>query len=488
MNETKEDILNLYEFCNLENYKGDKALLKSLLDEIWQKRQNHIPIDINTSEETHYDRVIASEQKFITFKEDQIKSRNYVGVVKFEHFTINLLPKIFFNGKQENTTEQEVEAIQANILWWLSYCRKIRFPKYKSNLNSIKSNFFDILIFIFAQYTRESFSHCLLQAYDEVSNELSFMKGRLDVNSYITNNLSKGNWHKLSCTYDSFEFDNHFNRIVKYVAKLLFRATESRENKKLLSEILFILDEVSDVFVTYEDCHKVKLNPLFEDFNIILDYCKLFLANSITFSYKNQFKVFAFLLPMEYIFEDFFYGFFKKHQNGKGQIQNLSSQKSDLYLAKLFENNSLVKSNVFNMKHDIYFEHLNRKVIVDLKYKIAYLKDDFNNSQKYKHGVSQNDLYQVVSYAIRREVTEVYIVYPHTLSSQFGNDINGEKSVKFIVHDSLSGKDIAINIVKVPIIHSDFPNMDKNRTLQVNFINTEKILISQINKRLSLIQ
>ena len=57
---------------------------------------------------------------------------------------------------------------------------------------------------------------------------------------YINENISRGNWHKLSCIYDSFEIDNHFNRIIKYVANFLLQSTQRYDNRNLLSEIIFM--------------------------------------------------------------------------------------------------------------------------------------------------------------------------------------------------------------------------------------------------------
>ena len=131
-----------------------------------------------------------------------------------------------------------------------------------SNLSSIQSNFFEVLIYMFANYTRNVLNNCLYQAYTEVHNEIGFMKGRLSINSYISENLSKGRWHKLSCIYDTFDFDNLFNRIIKSVTSLLFGTTQVVKNKQLLSEILFILDDVTDINATYADCGKIQLNPL----------------------------------------------------------------------------------------------------------------------------------------------------------------------------------------------------------------------------------
>jgi 5-methylcytosine-specific restriction enzyme subunit McrC len=462
-------IIDLYEYANQEKFDGDPELLEAFLDDIWKKRPQ-LPFNyFDISEEDEYDPSISSHQKFITLlKNSNIKSRKYVGIIKYNQFTINLLPKIFYDKNTLDWSEKEIKAIQANILWWLSYCRKIKFPKTKSDLSTIKSNFFEVFIYLFAIYTKEVFSYCLYQSYTEIDNELNFMKGRLNVKRYITDNISKARHHKLSCIYDSFEFDNPFNRIIKSVANILIGTTENNENKQLLSEIIFILDEVSDIKAKYSDCEKVKLNPLYEDMLTVLDYCKLFLANSLTFSYKNQFRVFAFLLPMEYVFEDFIFGFMEKHLNDIQGIENLRFQKSDLYLAKLHEN------NVFNLQHDIYFEYYGKKIIADTKYKIIDSSKKSSKNKDYKHGVSQSDLYQVISYSIRRKAKDIFLIYPQTLIEQ--QEGKRDKTITFKITDEFSGVNIDVNVVKVPVINNKFPEIDQLQSLQRNFDHTEKKL------------
>jgi 5-methylcytosine-specific restriction enzyme subunit McrC len=78
-------------------------------------------------------------QQFIQFlhKTNQIKSNNYVGVIHFEGHRINLLPKVFF--KPVKNTVRQISKISSTIfLWWLSYCRKVRFPNYQAALESTK--------------------------------------------------------------------------------------------------------------------------------------------------------------------------------------------------------------------------------------------------------------------------------------------------------------------------------------------------------------
>lgn len=474
--------INLFEYSNKKGYYGDNDELEAFLDEIWNKRGIYSFGNDEVSEDT-LDNDLVLKQKFLSFlKGNYIKSMNYIGVIKFNDTVINLLPKIFFDDTKDDYSDAEIEAVHANILWWLIYCNKFKFRKSMVSMNSIRNNFFEIFIYFFASYTRYVLSNLLFKSYEELNEEMSFVRGRIDIPTYVVENLSKAKWHKLFCIYDSFEFDNQFNRIIKYVSRLLSSATKNYENKRMLSDILFLLDEVSDVSVTLQDCDKVKLNPMFEDMRTVLDYCKLFIANSITYSYKNEFKVYAFLLPMEEVFEDFIFGFIEKHFRNYQGISNLTCQKSDLYLAKLIKNGQLINDKVFNLKHDIYYEYYGEKIIVDTKYKVI----DPNSSDN-KCGVQQNDLYQQISYAIRRKSRKLILIYPHTIKSQFADrEDEPDISVKFIVTDEFSGDEIEIKIIRVPIIHHAFPDIDDSRTLGKNFEITDSILEECLIKEMEL--
>ncbi|OCG05265.1 McrC family protein [Gilliamella sp. wkB112] len=419
-------ITNLFEYQNKVHLDESFDELESFLDEIWQKREKCTYF--NSSEDEYME-----SQKFIQFlhKTKEIKSNKYVGVIYCDNQKINLLPKIFFDSRLEYTVNQ-INQINNHILWWLSYCRKIRFPNYQTELGGTKGDFFEVLIYLFSKYTRELLNNSIYQQYEEINREVPFMKGRLNTNEYIKENLSKGNWHKLNCNYDSFELDNEFNRMIKFVATLLFNITNNVDNKKNLREILFVLDEVSDIRVSALQCSRIKFNPMFEQFEIVRDYCLLFLINSITFDYKNNLKLFAFLLPMEYLFEDFIFGFIKK------EIPSISikSQRKDVFLDE---------EKTFQIQPDLFLFSSNGNIIIDSKYKIIY-----SNSHDSKKGVSQTDLYQMLAYAIRFKVNDVYLFYPNNIINPEVNPIGTE----FVISDELAYQQkIKISAYQLPIIN-----------------------------------
>ena len=416
-------MINLFEYENKVPFKYDFDGLELFLDDIWKNREKNSFYSDNEEDKIE-------SQRFLQFlhKSKEIKSNKYVGVIHFEGKQINLLPKIFFDPEKDYSSN-DVHQIQNHILWWLSYCRKIKFPSYQASMGSAQSDFFEVLIYLFSKYTRELLNSAIYQQYEEVSEELSFIKGRLNVNQYINENISRGNWHKLNCTYDAFVFDNEFNRIIKYVTTILFNVTSSADNKKNLREILFILDEVSDERATAEQCSRITFNPIFGAFETVRDYCQLFLNNAVSFDYKNDLKLFAFLLPMEYVFEDFIFGFIEKEISSI----NAKSQRSDTYLDE---------GGIFKLKPDLFLKTSEKSLIADTKYKIVYSDD-----KDPKKGISQNDLYQMLAYAVRFEVDEIVLFYPNT--------IVGDQNYKaqLIIKDKWAeGKEINIKAFQLPVL------------------------------------
>ncbi len=448
-------MLNLFEYQNKVEFPTSFGKLEEFLDEIWKNREKS---------DYYYDE--ASDkievQQFIQFlhKSKQLKSNKYVGVIHFEGQKINLLPKIFYNAEVEYGKE-EVNAIQNHILWWLSYCSKIKFPNYQTSLGDQKSDFFEVLIYLFSKYTRELLSNSIYQQYEEIRRELSFIKGRLDTVEYVNQNISKGRWHKLSCTYDAFVFDNKFNRIIKFVTTLLFRATTSSENKKYLREILFILDEVSNERASAEECANIAFNPMFGQFETVRDYCYLFLSNSISFDYKNDLKLFAFLLPMEYVFEDFIFGLIDR------EIEEVKAKAQD-------RSKYLDVAKTFALKPDLFLQLATKSIIADTKYKIVY-----SDEKDPKKGISQSDLYQMLAYAVRFKIDEVILFYPNTIKGY-----QDKVSELFIEDELADGRQISIKSYQLLIINESLLSQpfDKGIYLAEMFEETKEKLIGKIKE------
>ncbi len=434
-------MINLFEYQNKEQLEINSEGIEEFLDHIWKSREKT---------EYFYNREPAEEfQQFVHFfrRTREIKSKKYVGIIYYEGHAINLLPKIFYDRNIEYS-DGNIRNIYNHVLWWLSYCRRIQFPNYQTALDTSAANFLEILIYLFSKYTRELLAGFQFMQYQELNEELHYVKGRIDMNKYVGKNLSTGNWHSIHCSYDSFVSDNTFNRIVKYVSRMLLNVTKRKENAKNLREIIFILDDVSDINVTAEMCRGIYFNPVFSSFEIVKNYCYLFLNNSVSLSYKDEFKIFAFLLPMEYLFEDFIFGFIKKELPDIDLISQSTSAKLDA-------------EGRFTLKPDLLISLPSGSYLADTKYKIVYT----DNSDP-KRGISQSDLYQMTAYAIRFGISDVLLLYPNAIDSQ-------KPDSSFItIKDEFSGGNIEIHTFQLPVMsRSIFQNIavEKNTPLSIVF-------------------
>jgi 5-methylcytosine-specific restriction enzyme subunit McrC len=400
------------------------------LSGVWQNRNHFVELQDELSEEELQEQRI-QKQRFFDFTIDgKISARNYVGVVQYENVRIEVYPKIFAHEEPGNSKQW-----QLNLLYWLTYCRKIKFPFSFADVSKLKfDDYLELLIYVFANYSAEVLSIQPFQSYQVVEEETTFLKGRLSFDNYTKHNLTTGKWQNFYCTLEPFVYDNLFNRIVKYVTRRLLAISENYLNKEKLNEILFLLHDVSDIRCTADDCDKVKLNPLFDEHKQILQLCRLYLSNQVIDMETEDNRNFCFLIPMEYIFEDFIFGFI----SGNWPLLNIRSQSTD-FLA-LNQGKS-----VFQIRNDIL---INNKLIIDTKYKIRSASDDM------KAGVNQNDLYQMVSYAIKRNCTDVILLYPNTARSS-------NKPALFNIQSKMFSEQLNIYIQNINIKFDDIHEADE---------------------------
>ena len=161
----------------------------------------------------------------------------------------------------------------------------------------------------------------------------------------------------------------------------------------------------------------------------------MFLGNSSISKTNNENKLnFCFLVPMELIFEDFVYNFIKMKLSKN--FKEITKQKSSLYLGDLYINDNFV-SGAFNLKQDIFIMDLEDNIsILDTKYKML------DSRQHPKFNISQGDMYQMVSYAIKSGCKNLVLVYPKV--DGFSDDIKYVINSPFL-EDSIKVKVLFIN-------------------------------------------
>lgn len=447
--------------------------LEKALDYIWIDRKRFMP-----SENLYYESS-SKKQRFIDFRKNEIVPRNQIGTIHVrsndEEYAINLLPKIFYK-EHHNYTTKETNSIFAHILWWLSGSKKQNYSTMESSLGALESDFLEILVFMFSSYTLEIFSATSYHYYDTVNEELETVKGQINFNKYVQN-YAVGNRHKLPCIFDSFQYDNQFNRIVKYVSTILKDFTKNKQTKRNLEEILFILDEVEYTTTAPEDCDKVVLNPIYTEFKTILDNCKMFLSSLSIYKWKDDYSVFALLIPSEKLFENFIFS--NLRQNAISQISNVSrTRPGRTHLVR--QAPSLV-ANRYSMINDIVVKLQDKSYILfDTKYKKIYntkLQEEEEEDIDPVYNISQADIYQMVSYAVGSGISDIGLIYPALPFEPQKNELPVYEIQDEFTNDTV----IRIHPFKMDIVHSDGLELEVSGKLENLFESANQKLVKQLN-------
>jgi 5-methylcytosine-specific restriction enzyme subunit McrC len=357
--------------------------LLAYLDEVWQSRLNS---DELLTEET------SRTQGFLeVLRGDRIRAKRYVGFIQWQGLTIEIYPKLFPPDHRNRALP--------HLVWWLAYSRRVRFPfsDFRSDSHAVDC-FPEALIAHFARTTGRLLENQPYHRYEERTEALTYVRGRLDVPTYVRDHLGTGRWHEVTCQYEPFVHDNRLNQIIKFVARRQLHQTRFDETRQELERILFMLDEVTDRPATVADCDAVELNRFFESYADVLAMCRFFLAHQFLNLQHDDQRHFCFLVPMETVFEDFVSGFLETHFSERFQIQSQAT-------------GWLTKERVFQIRNDVLLTEraTGRVLVIDTKYKIRRPEPGDR-----KAGIDQSDLYQMIAYALRRGTDRVLLLYPAT--------------------------------------------------------------------------
>lgn len=461
------------EFTDISDENAFSDDLEMALNKIWADRKRFIP-----SESLYY-KSSSKKQRFIEFRKNEIVPKNWIGTIHLrsneEEYIVNLLPKIF-HKENYTCTPQDTDSIFAHILWWLSGSEKQYYDSMESSIGALESDFLEILVWMFSSYTLEVLSSTSYNYYETVNEDTDTVKGQIDFNSYVQH-FGTGKRHKLPCVFDSFQYDNLFNRVVKYVSTILKDFTRNSKTKRNLEEILFILDEVEYSAVTAEDCDKVVLNPIYSEFRTILDNCRMFLSSLSVYKWKDDYSLFALLIPSEKLFENFIYSVLKN--NARLPVKSVGRSRPKSARNYLVRQSPSPVANRFRMINDIVVGlDDNSCILFDTKYKRVFeTKYQEEEDVDPVYNISQSDIYQMVSYAVGSGISDIGLIYP-----QLPFDDDEVRLPVYEIEDEFTdGTIIRIYPFKVPVVHKDALQLKVSGKLEDVFEDSTKRLIDELH-------
>ncbi|MFR0840125.1 MAG: 5-methylcytosine restriction system specificity protein McrC [Mediterraneibacter faecis] len=189
----------------------------------------------------------------------------------------------------------------------------------------------------------------------------------------------------------------------------------------------------------------------------ILDMCEVQLnedCNKMSNYTVDTNESFCFLFPTDLLFEGFIGGFLKEVLQDVGGKVHLQESKMSLVEKIIYKGET--SGAAFTMRHDILAEYHDKVFVLDTKYKeMSRFEDNPDYKETISNEAKQGDLYQVLEYARKRDIQDVYLLYPMYRYEE------KEKEFPVAVSESLSG-DINVHFIRMPFIFEE----DEDRTRQ----------------------
>jgi 5-methylcytosine-specific restriction enzyme subunit McrC len=412
-----------------ESVTVPRKALESYLYSLWQEYKD-IWLVQEEKDASEPDQNDLKYQPFLSFDGEFARARNYIGFIHHEDLRIEIYPKVFKNIQGICN-----ELMHSHLFYWFSYCKKVKFPFNQAFLDRFDiEELPELIIYLFAKQIHEVVSTQPYSSYEQVQETLLTPRGKISFDRYVTQ-MSYCNYHLIDCDYEPFVFDNSLNRIIKYCTRLLLSKAINIETQRILNEIIFVLDEVDDQVCSVQQLQILRISPMYNDYEEVIQICRMILENQVYSHEDYEMRNWSLLFPMEMVFEEFIAGYVQKHFSDAFKVE---VQKSDLYLH--------TSPNAFNIQHDILLTNRNtgEKIIVDTKYKPRW---DLEKNDP-KKGISQVDMYQMISYAYKRGTDKVLLIYPNA-SEELEDDF------VFLINKGSKDETIKIKVVDVPFWSRD---------------------------------
>ena len=300
----------------------------------------------------------------------EIKAKQFIGVVNFSTFKLEIIPKIYPN---------DIPCVWRNLASCINFINDFSLSKIieyeKNSFENEDQILVDFIIWAFVYECEQLIKRGLLKSYVTHEENLPYLRGKLIIKQQFNNDMRKN--VKFFCEFDELEFDNIDNQIL---LDTLFLCERIAVSKKLKKKLFFLIQQlrilVQKVHITVSDIVKVMsgYNRQNSHYKNAHSLCKLIKENAgITdISYGNLPFAVPFFMDMNKIFEKFVTKLFVDFHDDNVEAQNRQK-------AWIIDNK---KSK--NMIPDIILtDKKNKKIsaIIDAKY-----KDELKESDLYQIG------------------------------------------------------------------------------------------------------
>ena len=329
-----------------------------------------------------------------------VAAANYVGILTTRRGTVvEILPKIDLAGGRDSDCETTRRLFLRMLRCWRRFEKVPKLPE--SGIRAVRRfPMLEVFVRRFLDSLNALARAGLARRYVPVEENLPYLRGRLLFREQIRENLV--NRARFYVAHGELSVNRPANRLIHSALtrlKPLVRHTENRRLLGLLGQLMEVA-EVPQAANPQADWQRHRVDRSMPHYGPVMQWVGLFLFGQGLMTFSGRHRNLSLLFPMEQVFEDFVTHSFRRFQSD----HRVTSQSPKKPLAKI-EN-----QDAFEMRPDIsLWRDARVAFILDAKWKeIDALSEDP------KHGIDQDDLYQLYAYAKGNGCDTVALVYPRT--------------------------------------------------------------------------
>lgn len=312
-------------------------------------------------------------------------AQQYVGIFHIGNITIEILPKI--EGLTANS-------IRKNLIAMLAKTRKLDIKDADlARLNVENLNLLEVLIRIYCEKFFAEAKKGLIHSYEKRQENLNYVKGKVLPLLNIRKNFI--NKERTFSEYEEFETNNLLNKSFKSTLKFISNFSKDNQNRIKLRELIFALSDVDEIHVNAINWDGVNFDRRTKRYEMLFNLSRIFVQKKTTNISLGASLGFSLIFDMNELFEEYI------GQESRSIYQNVQLQGPKKYLLTDTSN----QKGVFITKPDIVITDNGTRTIVDTKWKL--LDPTKNNSN-----IGQQDIYQMLSYAVNYSSENVILLYP----------------------------------------------------------------------------
>ncbi|MEH7483491.1 5-methylcytosine-specific restriction endonuclease system specificity protein McrC [Neobacillus drentensis] len=280
-----------------------------------------------------------------------------------------------------------------NIYYMLTYAFQVL---KQSNYDEVASEEFENIQDLFAAILAKGISQQLKQGlyreYISKCDNLSVMRGKLDIHGTINNKLQRK--HKLYCEYDELSENNVFNQILKTTAIILLRESSvSIERRIALKKVILFFDGVDMVNPASIKWNMLRYQRNNQSYKMLLNICFFVLDGLLLSTEKGEYKMSTFLdeQHMSRLYEKFVLEYYRYHHP---DLRAAASQVA-------WNLDDGVIDFLPIMQTDITLRHGDKILIIDTKYYTHTMQVQGRYDSRTLHS---KNLYQIFTYVKNQDV------------------------------------------------------------------------------------